>query len=356
MVTRPDGATVLVTGGSRGIGAATCQALAADGWRVAVGFNSAAHLADAVVEEISDAGGEAIAVGGDVTNGVAELLFKAGELGPVLGLVNNAGITDDGLALSLSDEQWDRVVATNLTSAFRLTRSALRPMIKARFGRIVSIASVVGPFANPGQANYAAAKAGLIGMTRTVAAEVAHRGVTLNALAPGFIETSMSAEHAEKAIERIPARRAGTPDEVAAAVRFLASADASYVTGATLFVDGGMAALSPTVHPDRLVPAAHHTTSTAVLRFASRAHQGEPHMTDTTTQTTEQFVFATLTEIGTDGDVTATATLESLDVDSLDMAEFAQITEEQLGVKLESKDLKEITSVGDVISLVEARR
>jgi len=242
MVSRPDGATVLVTGGSRGIGAATCRALAADGWRVAVGYRSGAELAEQVVAEIVDQGGRAIAVGGDVNDGAPELLAGAGALGPVLGLVNNAGITDDALALALSDDAWDRVLSTNLTSAFRLTRAALRPMIKARFGRVVSIASVVGPFANPGQANYAAAKGGLIGMTRTVAAEVASRGVTLNALAPGFIATELSADHAEQAIERIPARRAGTPEEVAAAVRFLASTEASYVTGATLFVDGGMTA------------------------------------------------------------------------------------------------------------------
>ena len=240
--TRPTDATIFVSGGSRGIGAAICTALAADGWHVAVGYRSGQELAEQVVAGITDAGGSALAVGGDVTDGAAGLLAQAAELGPVLGLVNNAGITDDNLALGISDEAWDRVIATNLTSAFGLTRAALRPMLRARFGRVVNIASVVGPFANPGQANYAAAKAGLIGMTKTVAAEVAHRGVTVSAVAPGLISTDMSAEVLDGALARVPARRAGTPAEVAAAVQFLASDAASYVTGTTLYVDGGMTA------------------------------------------------------------------------------------------------------------------
>lgn len=240
---RPGDATVLVTGGSGGIGAATCRALAADGWRVAVGYRSGRESAEAVVASIRDAGGTAIAVGGDITNGgIPELLAGAAALGPVFGLVNNAGITDDALALMLSDDAWDDVIHTNLTSTFRLTKAALRPMVRARYGRIVSIASVVGPRANAGQANYAASKAGLLGMSRTVAAEVAARGVTLNAVAPGFIDTAMTSDVPEHALDRVPMGRAGRPDEVAAAVRFLASDAASYVTGTTLFVDGGMAA------------------------------------------------------------------------------------------------------------------
>lgn len=240
---RPDGATILVTGGSGGIGAATCRALAEDGWRVAVGFRSGQDSAEAVAAAIRKAGGEARAIGGDITNGgVSTLLAAAAELGPVLGLVNNAGITDDALALMLSDDAWDDVIHTNLTSTFRLTKAALRPMVRARYGRIVTVASVVGPRANAGQANYAASKAGLLGMSRTVAAEVAARGVTLNAVAPGFIDTAMTADVPDGALARIPMGRAGRPDEVAAAVRFLASDAASYVTGTTLFVDGGMAA------------------------------------------------------------------------------------------------------------------
>jgi 3-oxoacyl-[acyl-carrier protein] reductase len=243
MVTRPENAAILVTGGSGGIGSAICTALAEDGWRVAVGYRSNKEAAEAVVDNITAVGGHALAVGGDVSDaGAKALLAQAAELGPVFGLVNNAGITKDALALMISDDAWDDVIATNLTSAFRLTKAALRPMVKARFGRIVQVASVVGPFANPGQANYAASKAGLIGMSKTIAAEVAARGVTLNAVAPGFIDTAMTHDVPEEAISRIPAKRAGQPAEVAAAVRFLASSGASYITGTTLFVDGGMSA------------------------------------------------------------------------------------------------------------------
>jgi len=161
----------------------------------------------------------------------------------VLALVNNAGVARDGLAIQLEDDDWDAVIATNLSAAFRMTRDALRGMIKARYGRVVNIASVVGPRANPGQSNYAAAKAGLIGMTKTIAHEVARRGVTVNAVAPGFIATDMTSELDTDALVRaIPARRQGTPEEVAAAVRFLASEQAGYVTGSTLYVDGGMSA------------------------------------------------------------------------------------------------------------------
>ena len=142
----------------------------------------------------------------------------------------------------MDDDEWDRVINTNLTAAFRMTRRAMRPMLKARFGRVINVASVVGPRANAGQANYAAAKAGLIGMTKTVAAEVAKRGVTVNAVAPGFIATEMTEDLPDTILDVVPAKRVGTPEEVAAAVRFLASDDAGYVTGSTLFVDGGMSA------------------------------------------------------------------------------------------------------------------
>jgi 3-oxoacyl-[acyl-carrier protein] reductase len=243
-VSRPENATALVTGASKGIGAAIAKALAEDGWQVAVNYRSDEEGAKATVKAIEDAGGKAAAFHADVSNGTPDELFKQveGELGPVIALVNNAGVTADGLAIQLDDEAWDRVIGTNLTAAFRLTRRAMRPMIKARYGRIVNVASVVGPRANAGQSNYAAAKAGLIGMTKTVAAEVARRGVTVNAVAPGFIETEMTKDVPEAVVEAIPARRVGTPEDVAAAVRFLASDDAGYVTGTTLFVDGGMSA------------------------------------------------------------------------------------------------------------------
>jgi 3-oxoacyl-[acyl-carrier protein] reductase len=245
LVARPDNATALVTGASKGIGAAIAKALAADGWYVAVNYRSDEDGANATVKAIEDAGGKAVALHADVSNGSPDELFTQAEEklgGPVLALVNNAGVAADGLAIQLDDDAWDRVIGTNLTAAFRLTRRAMRPMIKARYGRIINVASVVGPRANAGQSNYAAAKAGLIGMTKTVAAEVARRGVTVNAVAPGFIETDMTKDVPEAVVEAIPARRIGTPDEVAAAVRFLASEDAGYVTGTTLFVDGGMSA------------------------------------------------------------------------------------------------------------------
>jgi 3-oxoacyl-[acyl-carrier protein] reductase len=238
----------LVTGASRGIGAATAKALAGDGWAVAVNYRSGAEQAEQVVGEITGAGGRAIAVQGDVSDPeAADAIFSAAEEqlgGPVLVLVNNAGVTADNLSPALSDDEWDRVVSTNLTGAFRLTRRALRPMLRARYGRIVNVASVVGLRANPGQANYAAAKAGLVGLTKTVAAEVARRGVTVNAVAPGFIATEMTAALGDdnEMLAHVPARRAGTPEEVAACVRFLASEDAGYVTGTTLTVDGGLSA------------------------------------------------------------------------------------------------------------------
>jgi 3-oxoacyl-[acyl-carrier protein] reductase len=244
VTSRPENATALVTGASKGIGAAIARELAADGWAVAVNYRSDEDGAKRTVEAIEQAGGRAVALQSDIANGAPEELFKAAEekLGPVLALVNNAGVRADGLAIQLEDDQWDTVLQTNLTAAFRMTRQAIRPMIRARYGRVINVASVVGPRANAGQANYAAAKAGLIGMTKTVAAEVARRGVTVNAVAPGFIETDMTADVPKEVLEAVPARRAGTPEDVAAAVRFLASDDAGYVTGTTLFVDGGMSA------------------------------------------------------------------------------------------------------------------
>ena len=242
---RPDGAVVLVTGAATGIGAAIARARAADGWTVAAGYRSDAEGAAATVDAIEQEGGSAAAIGGDVCDpgAMQDVLAQAQErLGPVLGLVNNAGVRADGLAIQIDDDKWDRVLETNLSASFRLARAVLRPMMKARYGRIVNVASVVGPRANAGQVNYAAAKAGLIGMTKTLGVEIARKGVTVNAVAPGFIETEMTADLPEGVVEAVPARRAGRPEEVAAAVRFLASDDAAYVTGTTLFVDGGMSA------------------------------------------------------------------------------------------------------------------
>jgi 3-oxoacyl-[acyl-carrier protein] reductase len=235
----------LVTGASRGIGAAIACALAADGWPVAVNFRAGEDAAAAVVSQINDSSGRALAVGADVTaQDQLDTLFERveEELGRVLVLVNNAGVRADDLALSLTDEDWAHVLDTNLTGAFRATRRALRGMIRERFGRIINVASVVGPRANAGQANYAAAKAGLIGMTKTIAVEVARRGVTVNAIAPGLIDTDMTADLDGELLAAVPARRAGTPADVAACASFLASEQAGYVTGSTLYVDGGLAA------------------------------------------------------------------------------------------------------------------
>jgi 3-oxoacyl-[acyl-carrier protein] reductase len=240
---RPQGCA-LVTGSSRGIGAATAKLLAADGWPLRINYRSDEEGARRVAEEIGSQGGKATVIQGDVGDAaqIAPLL-EPGEDGPVLVLVNNAGLRRDGLSPQIEDEQWQQVIDVNLTGTFRTTRAALPHMLRARFGRIVNVSSVVGLHANPGQANYAASKAGVIGFTKTVAAEVARRGVTVNAVVPGLIATDLAEEVLEGDLAKaIPARRIGTPEEVAACIRFLASEDASYVTGTTLTVDGGLSA------------------------------------------------------------------------------------------------------------------
>lgn len=238
----------LVTGGSRGIGRAVAQLLAAQGHRVAVNYAANEVAADAAVGAIVAAGGNAIAVQADVgdPDSVTAMFAMVGErLGSVEILVNNAGITRDALVLRMGVEAWDDVIETNLRSVYLVSKAALRGMLRARWGRIVSISSVSGVAGNPGQANYAASKAGIIGFTKSVAREVGSRGITVNAVAPGFIETDMTDalgdEITTAARERIALGRLGQPEEVAAAVGYLASDDASYVTGHTLVVDGGIA-------------------------------------------------------------------------------------------------------------------
>jgi len=241
----PRNATAAVIGAGDFIGAAIARKFAREGFEVFAGRRNGDKLAP-LVQQIESAGGQAMALQGDITDPrTPDALFGALEEAygrPVLCLVNNAGVTDDDLTPSLSDEAWQTVIDTDLTAAFRLTRRALRPMMRARGGRIVNVASVVGLRANPGQPNYAAAKAGLIALTRNSAVEVARRGITINAVAPGWIDTEMTEAVDQALLERVPARRAGTAEEVAACVRFLTSDQAGYVTGAVLSVDGGLAA------------------------------------------------------------------------------------------------------------------
>jgi 3-oxoacyl-[acyl-carrier protein] reductase len=237
----------LVTGASRGIGRAVAERLANDGYRVAVNYHTGSAAADDVVAAITADGGEAMAIGADVGDAEAvTAMFDAvvERFGPVEVLVNNAGVTADDLLLRMTPEAWDRVIRTNLTSAYLCTRAALRGMLKARWGRIVSVTSVAGITGNPGQANYAAAKAGLIGFTRSVAKEVGSRGITVNAVAPGFVDTDMTGalddSVKEAALPAIALGRFADPGEIAAAVGYLASEDAAYVTGHVLVVDGGL--------------------------------------------------------------------------------------------------------------------
>ena len=239
------GMTALVTGASGGIGSAVAKALAAQGARVAVSGTRAEAL-QALQDEI---GGDAIILPCNLSDAAAvdALVPQALEgLGRLDILVNNAGITRDNLALRMKDEEWETVLRVNLEAAFRLARAALKPMMmKQRFGRIISVTSVVGVTGNPGQVNYAASKAGLIGMSKALAQEVASRGVTVNCIAPGFIASPMTdvLADAQKSalLGRIPAGRLGQGDEIAAGVVYLASREASYVTGQTLHVNGGMA-------------------------------------------------------------------------------------------------------------------
>lgn len=240
------GRVAFVTGASQGIGRACALALAEAGAKVAAGARQQEKLV-ALVEEIRSKGGEAEAVPLDIQSkdSIKAAFGSAAErLGPVEILVNNAGITRDNLALRMSADQWNEVIETNLSGSFWCIQAALQGMLRARWGRIINIASVVGQSGNPGQANYVAAKAGLIGLTKSLALEIASRNITVNAVAPGFIQTAMTEGLDEKVKEKIlgsvPLKRMGTPEEVAFAVRFLASDEAGYITGHVLNVNGGL--------------------------------------------------------------------------------------------------------------------
>ncbi|EDP61826.1 Dehydrogenase with different specificities [alpha proteobacterium BAL199] len=241
------GKTALVTGATGGIGAAIAQALHGQGAHVVL-----SGTREAVLEEKAAALGDRVSVAPanlaelDSIDGLAK---RAEELagGGIDILVNNAGITRDGLLMRMKDDDWDAVIAVNLTAGFRLSRALVRGMMKRRWGRIVGISSIVGATGNPGQANYAAAKAGMVGFSKALAAEIANRGITVNVVAPGFIDTAMtealSDAQKEKLLTAVPAGRLGTPEDIAASVVYLASQEAAYVTGATIHVNGGMAML-----------------------------------------------------------------------------------------------------------------
>lgn len=242
------GKAALVTGASRGIGRAIAIELAQQGVNVAVNYAGNAEKAEKVVSEIQALGVKAFAVKANVANAdevqgmVKETIEAFGSLDI---LVNNAGITRDGLIMRMKEEDWDAVINTNLKGVFNCTKAVTRQMMKQRYGRIVNISSVVGVLGNAGQANYVAAKAGVIGLTKTLARELANRNITVNAVAPGFIETDMTDELSDdikqELLKQIPLAKLGKAEDIASVVRFLVSDDANYMTGQTLHVDGGMA-------------------------------------------------------------------------------------------------------------------
>ncbi|HVM14867.1 MAG TPA: 3-oxoacyl-ACP reductase FabG [Egibacteraceae bacterium] len=231
----------LVTGASKGIGAAAATALAVDGHDILVHYGRDSEGAEKTAAACAQHGVQTRTVAADLTEGIAPLSAAIDEAGGLGVLVNNAGITADGLAMSMSDEDFGDVLQVNLAAAFSLCRATLRGMLRARGGRVVNVTSVVGLHGNAGQANYAASKAGLVGLTKSLAREVGKRGITVNAVAPGFVDTAMTADiDSEELVARVPTGRLGSTEEIAAVIAFLCSPAASYVNGTVVQVDGGL--------------------------------------------------------------------------------------------------------------------
>lgn len=244
MSKRLEGEIALVTGASRGIGKAIAENLASQGATV-IGTATTEGGAEKISEYLSASGGKGMCLNVTDADSVASVIKQiTDDFGPVSILVNNAGITRDTLLMMMKDDQWEDIIQTNLTSVYRLSKACIRPMMKARKGRIINIASVVGSTGNPGQTNYSAAKAGLLGFTKSLAREIGSRNITVNSVAPGFIDTDMTRElkeeQREALIQQIPLNKLGDPQDIANAVVFLASAEAGYITGETLHVNGGM--------------------------------------------------------------------------------------------------------------------